>query len=185
MIIEQIVYFEDLGKVNTEATLRLVRQKAKARGIKNIVIATHTGYTAERALEAFEDMPVSLTFVGSTKDRFDPNILKKVEASGQKVAFATEYGHELPAVANTVFRRFCEGMRVAIRVMLVAADLGLIPLDEPVIAVAGTGPVRFAAKGGGADTAIIVDPCTGEDFFKPRYWKQDRRNIREIICKPR
>ncbi len=187
MIIEHIVYFEEMGRVNTDATLSLVREKAQRAGIRNIVIATHTGFTAEKALEAFAGTEASLTFVGSARKRFSEASLQKVQESGHKVVFSDEVPTtpELPQVANETFRRFCEGMRVAIRVMLVAADQGLIPLDKPVIAVAGTGPFRFEEKGGGADTAIVVDPCRTEDFFKERYWKQERRNIREIICKPR
>jgi len=184
MIIEKIVYFEEMGKVNTADTLRLTSQKAESRGIKNIVIATHTGYTAEKALGTFQHRSVSLTFIGSSRDRFKPDTLKKVMAKGHKVAFIRENGYSLPDTANLVLRRFCEGMRVAILVTLVAADLKLIPLDDTVIAVAGTGSYQYE-KGGGADTAIIVDPCTSKDFFKPRSRKQDRRNIREIICKPR
>ncbi len=184
MRIEKIVYFDELGKANTEDTLRLAREKAKSHDISNVLIASHTGFTADKALEVFKDSGISLTFIGSTRVRFSNEMYAKVLEHGYKVAFASEYGHELPDVANLVFRRFCEGMRVAIRIMIVAADLDLIPVGEPVISVAGTGDYHFEEKGGGADTAIIVTSCKGEDFFKPRYAKPDRRNIHEIICKP-
>jgi len=182
--IEKIVYFDELGKVNTEETLRLAREKAESRGISNVLIASHTGFTAEKALNVFMDSGISLTFVGSTRERFSNEMYAKVLEHGHKVAFANEYGHELPDVANLVFRRFCEGMRVAIRIMIVAADLDLIPVRESVISVAGTGDYHFKEKGGGADTAIIVTSCKGEDFFTQRPAKPDRRNIHEIICKP-
>jgi len=182
--IERIVYFDELGKVNTEETLRLAREKAESRSISNVLIASHTGFTAEKALNVFVGSGVSLTFVGSTRERFSNEMYAKVLEHGCKVAFANEYGHELSDVANLVFRRFCEGMRVAIRIMIVAADLDLIPVGESVISVAGTGDYNFKEKGGGADTAIIVTSCKGEDFFKPRLAKPDRRNIHEIICKP-
>jgi len=184
MRIEEIVYYDELGKVNTEETLRLAREKAESRGISNVLIASHTGFTAEKALEVFKDSGLSLTFVGSTRERFSNEIYSKVQEHGHKVAFATEYGHELPDVANLVFRRFCEGMRVVIRIMLVAADLDLIPSGELVISVAGTGFFHFEEKGGGADTAVIATSCKSEDFFKKRSPKPDRRNIHEIICKP-
>jgi len=184
MRVEEIVYFDELGKVNTEDTLRLAREKAKSRSINNVLIATHRGITAEKALEVFKDSDISLTFVGSTREWFSIETYAKVLEHGHKVAFANEYGHELPDVANLVFRRFCEGMRVAIRIMIVATDLNLIPTGELVISVAGTGFFHFEEKGGGADTAIIVTSCKGEDFFTKRSSKPDRRNIHEIICKP-
>jgi hypothetical protein len=181
---EEITYFEKLGKVNTDETLRLAKQRAQARGIKTLVIASHTGYTAEKALEVFKGTGASLIFGASTRDRFSPAILKKVEAAGHKVIFTSETSKELPEQPNTTLRRICEGMRVVVRITTAAVDAGLLKPKERVVAVAGTGPVRFEAEGGGADTAVVMDVCGAEAFFKEDYYKQDRMRIREIICKP-
>jgi len=58
---------------------------------------------------------------------------------------------------------------VAVEVVLMAADAGLIPTDKEVIAIAGTGE--------GADTAIVVKPAYPRKFFDLR--------IKEILAKPR
>ena len=183
-MIEKIVYFEKMGRINTETTLNLVKKKVEAKGITSMVIASHTGFTAKRALQVFEGMDIFMVFVGSDRVKFSAEILKKVEAQGHKVLFTSEGNIRLPDLANTVLRRFCEGMRVVILIMMVAVDQKAIPTDKQVIVVAGTGPFRFEEEGGGADTAVVMHPCTYDSFFKPRYYKQDRRSIREIICKP-
>lgn len=182
-MIEKIVYFQKMGRINTDATMSLVKERAEARGIKNIVISSTTGYSAERALQTFNGTDIALVFVGSGRERFSAEVLKRVMDQGHKVLFTSEGAIQLSDVANVVLRRFCEGMRVVVLIMAVAVDQKAIPIDESVIVVAGTGRFRFE-EGGGADTAVVMDPCTCQSFFEPRYHKQDRRAIREIICKP-
>ena len=48
---EKIVYFEKPGVGNTEETLRLAVERAQARGIKKIVLASTRGDTARLAAE--------------------------------------------------------------------------------------------------------------------------------------
>jgi hypothetical protein len=71
---------------------------------------------------------------------------------------------------------------------LMVSDLGLLPVGEEVIAVAGTGPVDFPS-GGGADTAVVVETVKSSDFFKldlpQSKSKIVGRKIKEILCKPR
>jgi tetratricopeptide (TPR) repeat protein len=50
---EKIIYFEAPGRRNTEETLRLVAERAKARGINKIVLASTRGDTARLAAERF------------------------------------------------------------------------------------------------------------------------------------
>jgi hypothetical protein len=71
-------------------------------------------------------------------------------------------------VCQTLYR-FCQGMKVAIEIVLMAADAGLIPVDREVMAIAGTSE--------GADTAIVVQPSYSRKFLDLK--------IKEIIAKPR
>jgi uncharacterized protein len=64
---------------------------------------------------------------------------------------------------------FCQGMKVAVEVALMAADAGLLDMAHEVIAIAGTGS--------GADTAIVLRPVYTRKF-------KDLQ-IREILAKPR
>lgn len=50
-----------------------------------------------------------------------------------------------------------------------AADAGLVRVDEDIIAIGGTGR--------GADTALVLAPSYVHRFFNTR--------VKEIICKPR
>ena len=46
-------YFEGMGKAFTEETLAIASARAAALGIRDIVLASYSGYTMEKALEAF------------------------------------------------------------------------------------------------------------------------------------
>jgi hypothetical protein len=79
-------------------------------------------------------------------------------------------------------------MKVCGQKTLIAPDLGILPVGEEAIAIAGTGRQDFP-EGGGADTAIIMEGVTGDEFFKPSLTEIERkrkgRRIKEILCKPR
>ena len=107
---------------------------------------------------------------------------REIEARGAKVltcthalagverAFRREFGLWLPVelVAIVLRRVFCEGVKVAIEVTMMAVDAGLIPEGEDVVAVAGTGR--------GADTALHIKSASTSNFLKLK--------VRRVICKP-
>jgi hypothetical protein len=70
-------------------------------------------------------------------------------------------------VAN-VLRFFCEGIKVCVEILLMAANGGLVAAGEQVVVVAGTGR--------GADTALIMTGGTTRD---PK-----QVHISQILCKP-
>lgn len=57
------MYHEKPGIKNTEKTLEVVFQYAKRRDIKNIVIASTTGYTAEKVLEKYANEGLNIVVV--------------------------------------------------------------------------------------------------------------------------
>ena len=71
-------------------------------------------------------------------------------------------------VRETLYR-FCQGMKVAVEVTLMAADAGLLDPSKEALAIAGSGE--------GADTAIVVKPACTRKFRE--------MEIREILAKPR
>ncbi len=71
-------------------------------------------------------------------------------------------------IVASVLRLFCQGMKVAVEVTLMAADAGVIPVDHAIVAIAGTGK--------GADTAIVIQPANTTNFLD--------LDIHEIIAKP-
>jgi hypothetical protein len=71
-------------------------------------------------------------------------------------------------IVASVLRLFCAGVKVAVEVTLMAADAGVIPVDQDVVAIGGSSR--------GADTAILIQPANTTNFLD--------LDIHEIIAKP-
>ena len=182
----KIVYFSTPGPENTEDVFRIVRMRAGELGIRNIIVASTTGYTAVKAAEFFKGIRIVAVshFTGFREpniQEFSEENKRKVEGNGGVVLTATHAFSGLSramrkkfsmylfeeVVANTL-RIFGQGVKVACEITLMAADAGLARTDEDVIAIAGAGR--------GADTALVLRPVNSQDFFDLR--------VKEILCKP-
>jgi len=180
------VYFANPGSENTEAVLRIARQRAEELGIKNIVVASTRGDTAVRAMDAFHGLRVIV--VSHVTGLREPNLQEFTEEnrkiveskggimltaahafSGVSRALRTKFNTVTigDIIANTL-RVFGEGVKVACEIALMAADAGLVRTDEDVISIAGTSR--------GADTAIVLRPVNTHNFFDLK--------VKEILCKP-
>ena len=181
----KILYFETPGKANTDATLRFVRQRLEALDIRQVVLASSHGYTAKQAVAIFDGLDVEIIAVSicagfedqgwtmSSAERaaleaLGVTVLTSIHALGDDVSEAFTRAAPNRIVRETLYR-FCQGMKVAVEVALMAADAGLLDLSREVIAVAGTDE--------GADTALVLKPAC------PRRFKD--LEIREILAKPR
>jgi hypothetical protein len=71
----EIVYFEVPGKHNTDTALRLAKERATKLGTRNIVVASTTGFTAERALEILKFTNTRITIVGGKRKDFSQKVL--------------------------------------------------------------------------------------------------------------
>ncbi|MBA7689204.1 hypothetical protein ES703_97708 [subsurface metagenome] len=177
---EKIVYFETAGKENTPEVLRLVKERAQARGITKIVLASTRGDTARAAVDAFAGSDIRLVVIPhqfgfGERQRFPQELVSELEKKGHRVHFSTMlfhtedlYGVRAPRLMATLLRVFCQGIKVCVEIILMACDGGLIEHGEKVIAVAGTGA--------GADTAVVATSAPS-----PRL---PDLHIHEIICKP-
>jgi len=177
----KIVYFEDIGPENTEATFSLVLERLKAQGIKKLVLASTTGATAKKALEFFEDAGVKLIVVPHQHDfhrdrnAFPEELVKALRDSGHDVHFGTMLFHTdglyestTPTVMANLLRCFCQGVKVCFEIVLMVTDAGLVASGEKVIVVAGTAR--------GSDTALVMQAASSQH---PK-----RLRVNEIICKP-
>lgn len=160
-----LTYFETAGKENIDKTLELVKKIAEEHGIKNVIVASITGFTAEKAFEAFKDMDVTLTVVGTERNRFSSDLQKKLEKKRNNVCFSREVSYDYPDLVKIAFRRFSEGVKVAVEVAMIAAKKGFVSTEEDVISV------------GKWDTALIIRPATSDNFSDLK--------VRELICMPR
>jgi hypothetical protein len=70
-------------------------------------------------------------------------------------------------VAHTL-RLFSQGVKVCVEIAMMAADSGFVPVDEPVVSVAGSHA--------GSDTALVITPSTSNRI-------RDMK-IHEVLAKP-
>ena len=183
---KMITYYETPGEANTEATLLRAKERAESLGIRDVVVASTGGRTAVRACEAFKGFRLTIVrhhtgFQTPGSQEMTPENEKAILASGARIVTA---GHALSGIErairtkrNTIgplelmadtLRLFGEGTKVCLEITVMAADAGEIPLDRPVIAIAGTSE--------GADTALVVQPAHSNKFFD--------LYVNEIIAKP-
>ena len=177
---EKIIYFEAAGKDNTLEVLRLVKERAQARGVSKIVLASTRGDTARAAVEAFDGTGLRLVVIPhqfgfGERQRFTQELVTELEEKSHRVHFGTMlfhtgdlYGVGTPRLMATLLRVFCQGIKVCVEIILMACDGGLVDQGEKVIAVAGSAA--------GADTAVVAISAPST--------KLTDLHIQEIICKP-
>ncbi len=184
-----VTYFEKPGHENTLACLDIVKAALKESKYKHVVVASTTGCTGQTFTEALKETDVNLVIITHSYGFKEPNhsefpeaIKQKITASGAKVYTGTMITHNLETalaksfsgvyptllVAQTL-RRFGEGPKVCCEIIMMAADAGLIPEGEEVIAVAGTGR--------GADTVMVLRSTASKRFLDLK--------VLEILAKPR
>ena len=180
-------YFREKGRLNTDETLRLAKERADALGIRNVVVASYTGETGVKASRVFKGY--NLVVVAGVVGYREPNVSRLkpenraiIEENGGKIVHAAHaFGTlgravhrkfkaiQVDEIIAHVLRLFSQGVKVGCEIACMAVDAGLISTDEEAGAIGGSGS--------GADTAIVVQPSNTPTFFETR--------IREIICKPR
>ncbi|MBE0478904.1 hypothetical protein IBX65_07295 [Candidatus Aerophobetes bacterium] len=186
---KEICYFEEAGPNNTDVTIEIALKRAGELNINQVVVASTHGETAHKVLGAFEGtnckvvvVTISQAFekenwimkkeVRQDLEKRGAIVLTTLHALGDDVntSFST---NGKPASFNAVVRetlyRFCQGMKVCVEIVLMAAEAGAINVDEEVVAIAGTDK--------GADTAVVIKPAYARKFFD--------LEIREILTKPR
>ncbi len=181
------VYFDKPGRENTDAVFEIARGRARELGIKTFIVASTTGETATKAVEAFKGFKVVI--VSHVYGSREPNVNPMPEETRQAllangatiVTAAHAFGSIDRAIRKSfnmmglgetiahVLRTFGQGMKVVCEIALMAADAGAVRTDEEVISIGGTGR--------GADTAVVLTPVNTTDYFNLK--------VKEILCKPR
>jgi len=178
---EKIIYFEKPGKENTGKVIEAVMERAKARNIRRVVLASTRGNTAKAFSEAVEGEDVRLVVVPwqfgfkETENPFPQELANELQSKQHLVHFGTMlfhttdlYGSNMPQAMANLLRAFGQGTKVCIEIIMMSCDGGCIGIGERVIAVAGTGS--------GADTAVVATAAPSTKVVSLR--------IHEIICKP-
>ena len=160
-----MTYYLLPGKENLDATLESSKKAAEELGLDDAIVASTTGFTAKKALEVFKGTGIKLTFVGTTRERFPAPLIVELKEKGCNICFSSEVKYEYPDPVKTAYRRFCQGMKVAVEIAMIAAQEGYVSTEKDIISI------------GKWDTAIIIKPATSTKF--------EDLIIRELICKPR
>ena len=185
-----ITYFEEQGNDYTDDLIKAVKDKLDSSGdIKRILIASSTGESALKLYGALDDEDIEIINVthhmGFKEDNvadISDEMIKKLEDVGIKTyigahAFSgaargvtNKYGgfSPLDVVADTL-RMFCHGIKVSAEISIMAADAGLVPVGEKIIAIGG--------RGHGVDTAVILTPVNAKNLFDLKF--------HEIIAMPK
>lgn len=187
-----IYYFDRPGPENTRDAVRMAVERAKALGIRQIVVASTGGSTALAFLDAVKGTGIGLVVVTHAVGFSQPGVwefpqeaAETLRAAGAKVVTGTHAlsgleralsraqrvggGSRTEAIAEALRRTVAVGLKVAVECCLIAADQGAIPVDGEVVAVGGTMS--------GADTVCVIRPAHTASFFDLQ--------VREMVAMPR
>jgi len=187
----EVTYFEKGGPQNTDKAIKIAKKYADKYNIKDIVIASTTGTTAEKAAKILDPKDYNIMIVthayyfvnSTTRQEFTEEKLNSLKELGLKFHIGThsmsgiERGLRLKKeawqfvdlLAKMLGYHFSQGVKVCIEISATICDSGLIPdLERDVIAVAGTGR--------GADTVCLIKPAPTSDFKNLR--------VKAILAKP-
>ncbi len=183
----EVHYWKGPGRKNTVQTIELALKRAKQLKIKNIVVASCSGYTTKKLLEKAKGMRIvsvshQAGFYKPGKKEMTERTEEFLRKKGVFIFTGTHFfggvgravrkqfgGLEVDELVANTLRIFGQGVKVAVEIAIMALDAGLIPYNKEIVSIGGTGE--------GADTAIVCVPRHGKDFFDFQ--------VKEIICKPR
>ncbi|MBS3819651.1 hypothetical protein KGY73_09145 [bacterium] len=181
------VYFDEPGPQNTQRTFQSASKRAEELDISNILVSSTSGKTGLEALSYFSKRNLvvvthSTGFKKPGHQQLKSQNKKKLQEAGVNVltcqhafggvgrAVRKKLGtYELEEVVAYTLRNFGEGTKVALEIVLMAADSGYISTQQPCISIGGTGS--------GVDTALLLKPAHTQNFFDLR--------VMEILAKPR
>ncbi len=186
----RVLYFEKPGRANTEACLQRVKELLEeGPAPEHIVVASTVGDTGLLFARELKDRGLNIVVVTHSYGFKEPNTIEMSEQTRQQLlslgakvytgtmithsletAIAKQFGGVYPTIlVAQALRRLGEGLKVCCEIVMMAADAGLVPEGEEVIAVAGTAR--------GADTVAILRAAASKRFLDLK--------VLEILAKPR
>ena len=185
-------YFDSPGPGNTADCARFARERARELGLTTVIVASTSGETARIFHAALKgsglDLIVVTHVVGFSKPgvwEFSAETAEELLGEGVQIVTGTHVlsglerafsrsqkvggGSRTEAVAEALRRIIAVGLKVAVECVLIAADQGIIGVEEEVIACGGSGS--------GSDTVCVVRPSHSASFFDLQ--------VREIVAMPR
>ena len=188
----ETAYFDAPGKENTDDCVQLAISRAKELNINKIVLASTSGATALRFLEAVQGTAIRLVVVTHVVGFSEPGVWE-FSQQAQNALLADDHqivtgthtlsgleralsrspkvggGSRTEAIAEALRKVVAVGLKVGVECVLIAADQGAINVTDEVIAVGGTIS--------GADCVVVIRPAHTSSFFDLQ--------VREIVAMPR
>jgi len=170
---KNIVYFEEPGPENTEDVVKAVVRRVEEGGIRTVVVASTSGRTGVMFAEALRGRA---EVVAVSHERMEPELKAKIIENGGRALDGTHLPLHMRGMdeVRNAFYTLGQGFKVAIEVILIAADKGAIRLYEDVIGVGGTGE--------GSDTAIVARATRTTEMFSKDAGR--KLEVREILAMP-
>lgn len=187
----EVTYFEKGGPHNTNKALEIAKKYANDFDVKEIVIASTTGKTAQKAknifnLDKYRLIIVTHSYYFGGKDKrqeFPEELIEELKKEGLLILSTTHaFGSversfrmklkqwaPVETMARYLRDNFSQGTKVCMEIATMVADAGLISnLEDDIICVGGTGR--------GADTVCLIKPATTSLFHELR--------VKAILAKP-
>jgi len=167
------VYFLESGPENTDDVLNAVARRLKEKNIETVVVASTSGRTGVKFAETLKG---KAKVIAISHEEMEPKLKQNIIRLGGVAADKTHLPFSergLEKVRDT-FYTLGQGFKVAVEVILIATDKGLVKPYKDVIGVAGTDR--------GSDTAIIARATTTKEIFSKDVEK--KLEVREIIAMP-
>jgi len=169
----KVEYFTDPGSQNTEKVIEAVENRIMSGGVKTIVVASTSGETGVKFAKKLKGVATVVAVSHEEMKHVHKQQIVEYEGKSVDKTHLALHGKGVDDVRRS-FYTFGQGFKVAVEVILIAADRGETDLYEDVIGVGGTGR--------GADTAIMARATTSKEIFTRDESK--KLEIREILAMP-
>jgi len=170
---DRILYFYKPGPENTSKVVKAVVERAKSGDIDKVVVASTSGRTGLKFAEALRGRA---GLIAISHEKMNPKFKERITELGGLAVDNTHlplHGRGMDKVRDS-FYTLGQGFKVAIEVVLIAADKNLVRRYRDVIGVGGSGE--------GADTAIVARATPTREIFSSN--KSRRLEVREILAMP-
>ena len=171
--VEKVVYFIDPGSQNTEEVIGSVKRRIRKGDLNKVIVASTSGETGAKFAKELKGSAMVITV---SHEEMKAVHKRQITEHGGKAFDKTHLALDAEGMDDVrkSFYSFGQGFKVAVEVILIAADKGELDLYEDVLGVGGTG--------NGADTAIVARATTSREIFSEDDGK--KLEIREIVAMP-
>ena len=170
---KMVTYFNEPGLKNTEDVIQAVLERVKEGDIKTVIVASTSGATGVRFARAFKGIAEVIAVSYEAMNSENKWEIVRLGAKALEKTHLPLEAKEREAIKNS-FYTLGQGFKVAVEVILIAADKEAVTPYKDVIGVGGTDT--------GADTAIVARATTSEEAFGED--KKKKLEVREIIAMP-